>query len=268
MKALEYPMAVINLSEKEWAHIMSPIQASSLPVSHLSSKFPHAIVYSPLQYQGLRIMHLFMHQGMCHLSKILREGSSSSITGKVIRASTEQLRLELGIDGQVGDWDSTIFSPVATDSWIKSVWQFCSTYDLQLHYPCTKLELGHTNDQFLMMLDYGYHKTDLHRLNEYHMWLQAITVSDITTANGRSITKDSWKGLLNPFGSHAYSWPCSPPTLSSAHWQLWQTALQPSLLIQPLTQGLWLHLPLGSWTCSVSLLWTWYWVTQEDRLYC
>jgi hypothetical protein len=54
-------MAAINLTEKEWAHIMSPILASSLPVSHVSSKFPHAVVYSPLQYQGLGIMHPFIH---------------------------------------------------------------------------------------------------------------------------------------------------------------------------------------------------------------
>ncbi len=37
--------------------------------------------------------------------------------------------------------------------------------------------------------------------------LQAVTVADILTADGKQITKNSWKGILDPFSHWYYWWP-------------------------------------------------------------
>jgi hypothetical protein len=100
---------------------------------------------------------------MTHLLKLLKEGDSSSFTGELFCATTKQLRLELGLGRSFGDWNYATFAPLATSSWIKSVWQFCHEHKIQLHEPCSKLLLSRSDDRFLMQLfaTYGYQKKEL-----------------------------------------------------------------------------------------------------------
>jgi hypothetical protein len=194
MKTLEYPMSAIDLSYDKWSFIMSPILAHSQPASKISSKFPHPVVYSSLQYQRLGIMHPYIHQGMTHLLELLKEGDSSSITGELFCATTKRLSLELRLGGSFDNWNYTAFATLSTSSWIKSIWQFCHEHNIQFHDPCPKLLLSRSNDHYLMQLfaTYGYRKKDLQQLNECRMYLNAITVSDLTSAGGHSLTSDSY----------------------------------------------------------------------------
>jgi hypothetical protein len=91
MKTLEYPMVATTLTEAEWNKVMSPLLAAALPTSGINRKYPVVIVYSPLQFQGLGIIHPFYHQEITHLSSVLRESSMPSITGDLLHANMEQL---------------------------------------------------------------------------------------------------------------------------------------------------------------------------------
>jgi hypothetical protein len=146
---------------------------------------------------------------MTHLLELLKEGNSSSITGELFCATTEQLRLELGLGRSFNNWNFTSFAPLATSSWIKSVWKFCHEYNIQLHDPCPKLPLSHSNDRYLMQLfaTYGYQKKEVQQLNKCGMYLNAITVSNIPSANGRNLTSNSWHGQISSSQINSFCWP-------------------------------------------------------------
>ena len=88
------------ITEAEWDFIMQPIWKSGLPKIELASNFPSKVLYGPKKIQGMGIMHPFYTQEMSHLSMCLYEGKSKTITGELIRASMEQLQLELGFPAE------------------------------------------------------------------------------------------------------------------------------------------------------------------------
>jgi hypothetical protein len=67
MKKLEYPVLVTTFSRKECDHIMSPVLRIALSHSGVCNRIPHAIVYAPLQYQGLSVPDLCIEQGLSKL---------------------------------------------------------------------------------------------------------------------------------------------------------------------------------------------------------
>jgi hypothetical protein len=52
MITMEYPMAAICLSRKEWDHMMAPVLEAGLNVMQFSHKFHRAIIYGPNKVQG------------------------------------------------------------------------------------------------------------------------------------------------------------------------------------------------------------------------
>ena len=94
-------MKAITISEKEWDFIMRPIRESGLPKVQVPSKFPCTVLYGPKMYQGMGIMHPFYTQELSHIATCIYRGERPTITGELIRASLEQLQLEIGLPGQV-----------------------------------------------------------------------------------------------------------------------------------------------------------------------
>jgi hypothetical protein len=59
--------------------------------------FSRALVYGPTEYQGLGIPNLYISQGSSHIEQIFRSSHfDDDMTEQLIRASVEQLKLEIG----------------------------------------------------------------------------------------------------------------------------------------------------------------------------
>jgi hypothetical protein len=76
-----------------------PPLAEALPASGMTQKYPYVVVYSPLKYQGLGIIQPFYWQEITHIISVLRESCMPSITGDLLWANMEQLRLKVGVRG-------------------------------------------------------------------------------------------------------------------------------------------------------------------------
>jgi hypothetical protein len=209
MKTLEYLMAATTIKEKEWNSIMSPLMAEALPAAGINRKFPQQLLYAPLKYQGLGIIHPYYRQELVHITEILRESSMTSITGELMRAAMEQLCLEIGLGGVLREWSYPSYGQNATSCWLQTVWKFCSQHDLFIHDKCPQLQRARQNDHFLMdvFLAHGYTGNNLKMLNNCRMWLKTITTADVTTADGKYLTLDSWNGKRIDSRCHNYQWP-------------------------------------------------------------
>jgi len=89
-----------------------------------------------------------------------------------------------------------------------------------------------------VFVQHRYRGQELSVLNQCHMFLQAIWVSDICDDTGKEVLKDAWdRG--HPMES-PFQWP--PTVVACSKWQLWQSSLQPCLSLDQWWQ---LSQPLG-----------------------
>ena len=74
------------------------------------------------------------NQELTHIETCLQEGTVATITGDLLRASTEQMRLELGLSTKIGTvpTETKKALSLATDCWLKTVHEFASTHKMRL----------------------------------------------------------------------------------------------------------------------------------------
>jgi hypothetical protein len=268
MKTLEYPMAATTMSKAQWEYIMAPILKAALPRMGYVRSFPRDVVYAPESLCGLGVFHPWHNQHLSQLKVVLQETTLPSITGDLIRASLEQLRLELGLSGRMDKWQWSVMECLATDCWLKDLLQYATTHDLYVKDTLPTLRQYRERDQFLMesFITSGYRKKQLQTLNECRKALQVTTLAEITSADGLYLEPWAWKGLAKVTSLNAYQWPRRPP-LTTQHWSLWQRALQETFLHLSSTNERKLRQPLGMWDADVRTNWQWLFSATENRIY-
>jgi hypothetical protein len=122
MKTMEYPMAATTMSEQEWNYILAPILKASLPKTGIDCSFPRDVLFGPSCLQGFGIMHPWYNQEITHLLVSLKQTTIGGITGSLISASMEQLRLETGLPGWLTDHEFETFKGMITSTWITTAW--------------------------------------------------------------------------------------------------------------------------------------------------
>jgi hypothetical protein len=174
------------LSKAQCETIMKPFLTAGLSVSGVVRTIPRAIVWGPLRYQGLGIRHLFTTQGVEHLIAILRHASHPSLTGKLLRVTMEEMQMETGLSRSFFSYSYQVYGCLATRSWIAATWQFLSESSITLVDPFIKPALASALDKFLMesFTAAGYRGNDLRRLNECRLYLHALRLSDVCSADG------------------------------------------------------------------------------------
>ncbi len=267
MKSLEYPLMATSLSESQCKKIMHPILSAVLPAIGINSRLAHKVAHGPKLYQGLGILDLWTVQGILKLWVTLQHGDAPTITGHQLRASMELHTIELGLSGQLTQQDYQIFGHLATKSWLKHLWQFCTLSNIQLTTTTPQLELAREHDAFLMekFAAYGYRKRQLFDLNLCRLWCHAIRISDISTGDGRRIHPAIWHGNPTAFAGTEYRWPKhGRPTKQL--WNLWQSALRHCYLTTDTAQQI-LRTSLGPWTTPLPPRWHWFYSPYTDRVY-
>jgi hypothetical protein len=124
--------------------------------------------------------------------------------------------------------------------------------------------LSRANDQLLIPLfhEQGIRDDQLQRLNRCRLFLQVLTISDITTGCGTKITKAAWNGVRDTTRTSSYQWP-SQGIPSALDWVLWRQSLTTVLRLQSGTQ---LIRPLGHWFPTVEQC-RWFFDPSTERLY-
>jgi hypothetical protein len=79
---------------------MAPILMSGLPACGICRLFPRdiAVYYAPTKFQGVGLKNIYITtMGLFRIVLIASEGNTNSITGGLVRTSTEATKLELGL---------------------------------------------------------------------------------------------------------------------------------------------------------------------------
>jgi hypothetical protein len=270
MKTFEYPMRAICLKRREWKDVMAPVLQSALPASGFSRSFPQAVLYGPTEFQGMGMMDPWVHQELRHLEVLWEKTVSMDVSGQLLAQAMEAFRMELGTPDDITDHDYNLFQQCTSPCWIKTLWKSCQEFKIAFDDPFYKPKLQRTGDTFLMhaFVEQGFNPQELATLNQCRMFLKAITLADICTADGKNLHILSYTGgkAREPH-LHRYNWARQPPSLSPDHWALWRQALDNFRTDTFNTFDLSLHHPLGAWLEDPNPIWPWIHNTTTDTLY-
>jgi len=261
MKTLEYPLLATSFSEKQCTEITSQLLQVGLSRSAIMRNFPRTLVFAPLEYKGLALPNLWSTQNFSHVVEILKAGvDSEDTTATLLRHSLECMKLEVGLPGPILTQPFKTFGHLATESWIRSTWKFMSENSIEIRDDTANLELQRENDRHIMqVLERTQPAADLLALNRCRIYLQAATLSDITTGDGMAISDDAWKGTRSRSRpTPQYGWPHQGKPNDQA-WRKWRRALQKAF-------GKTLRQNLGQWL-KTPCEWNWWFSPSETNLY-
>ena len=264
LKTLEYPSALTTLSYDRWSAIMSPVLQVCLPKAGICRSFTQDFIYAPLKFQGLGIPHPFVTQMYHHLDMLLRHPSNRTQTSRYLEGALQAHQLETGTSfGLLQQaYDNTAI--LVSDTWLKRVWRILEAYDVYVAFDSPVPRLRTTNDRLLLLMEVlieaEVDQELLKWMNWCRLYLGVVTISDMVTADGRSIRQSILDGVRDGQVYTDYQWPrLVAPT--SFRWKMWREQLSAILL-----EGNTLREPLGVWTDDIES-WRWVYSPSVNRLF-
>ena len=229
--AMKYSLPSVAVDEEMLKPVQSKIIASILNGLGVARTIPTAIRHGPAAMGGLDLLDLRTEMGISSL-KLLRDSIfSMSETGKMILINLHYSQVESGLGTPLLEVPSIPVSYL-TPTWITSIRQFLFQHNLQLTLTdTTTYPLRHKYDDYIMNADHltRYHKIERLDINLVRIYLQAMTLSDLSTSDGRHICRFQLAGTRTPEFQPRSSWPRQEaPTAKQL--KLWKDYLSSSFL--------------------------------------
>jgi hypothetical protein len=264
LRKLIFPLPVTTFSRKDCDYIIAPVLRVALSMSGIVNTIPRALVYAPLQYQGLNLPDLYVEQGLGKVLRLIKYGNRSShITSSLIRHSCEALKMELGLNGPLFQHSPTVWHDVVTPSWVRFTWKFLHHYDICVRDDLPDFPMMRENDT-LLMANFGrmlFPAMVLAKINRCRIFLQAVTIADITDGSGNKITEEAWHGKpsINLTPHLQWGWQPRPP---ESFWAAWRQALS-----KLCARHCELRTPLGRWTDAGQRRVIWWFDQASEALF-
>ena len=251
---LIYPLPCTSLTQQQCRKIQAPALAALLPKLHLNRHTSHHIIFGEHRYGGLALPDLYTDQGVGQLRLLIGHLVQGDEVGRLLLIAISHQQLTLGIGSPFFRLSYSAHAPWIAHNWLTSIWKHTSqlhiTVEVENHWIPI---LPRTGDAFLMELfqRFNFNKKQLGILNRCRLYLQVLTLSDITSAAGNTILPTISQGKRPQHRRSSLTWPRqeSPPPQD---WHLWRVALN------HVSRNNKLQHPLGSWLNRPHQQWEWY----------
>ena len=263
-KGVEYPLAATTLSEEQVSRIMVPARSCALPRAKITRSFPHAVLYGPVELQGLGLQDLFVYQYCRHVQDIVDQHWRQTPTGSLLLANIEAVKVEAGLYDSLFDQDLEVTWFNTWNSWVIETYRFCRKHDIVFSEPGTSLLPQCQEDNTLMdeFFRAGFSSKELTVLNRCRLFCRVTSISDVAEGDGLHLSP-RWFRYGEQNQRSSISWP-QQGLPSRRDWSLWSLALNTALCRE---RSLRLKTPLGMWILTEDQLHNWEWFTSNGLLY-
>ncbi len=251
---MTYPFPCVSLTEKQSRHIQAPVLEVILPKLHLNRHTPRAVLFAGPRYGGLRLPEYYTELGFGHLQYLVGHIKLEDDVDNFLLCLITHTQLQVGSIQPFFRLAYPTYASWIDLTWVTDVWKFVHRahigIDIERHWVPRLL---HHGDAALMdlALQFNFEVQQLYCINLCRLYLQVITVSDISTAKGDQLLQSAQEGRRNDQCVSTLEWPTIPMPPSS-HWSHWRTFLQHLSSGKKLTQ------PLGQWIASPHYKWRWF----------
>jgi hypothetical protein len=207
------------------------------------------ILFGPRVYGGAGFHHLYHRQGSQQVLYFLRHWRLQTHIGKMLKCVLAWAQYSLGVSYPILEVTREPL-PHMESKWVGSIRIFLSTINggLQLDDPGIPPR-QREHDQYIMDIIIAsrlFTASEVRRLNYCRLYLQAVTLSDITTTNGLTLNNSKLHGCPSLQSSRTRWVSINQDKPSDREWRLWRKAN----LLWANAQGT-LHHPLMSWILPI-----------------
>ena len=86
----------------------------------------------PEMYQGLGMFNLSLDCLAARINYLRRHWGLSTAVGSMLKQGYEVFQMDLGLQGNIFCRDYDALGSLAADSWMKTTWQLCHRFQVQL----------------------------------------------------------------------------------------------------------------------------------------
>ena len=211
-------------------------------------------LHGPLRYQGCNLPNVYTELGKARLNLFLAHGGRDTQVGIALKCSLESHQLECDLITEVFHLDFQKYGGLITNTTLKHTWEFLHRFNLKLDTKHAVPKLLRESDEAIMeaiIARTSYCKKELQEINMCRLYLQVVTLADITEGNGNHITTYAAEGERDLSRISKWKWPNIPYPPSSA-WAKWRGAINATFLsgnTRSLTRPLrkWINVPHQNW---------------------
>ena len=252
MRSLEYCLPATTLTQKQCKQVMRKLLPRALPKMKVVRSINRDAVHLPKEYKGLGIKDLYTTQGIEHIKALIKHGGEDTATGILIQTTLEHHVLEVGSLTSIFQLPKIMIENM-TQTWLKHTLLFMHTNKVTITNHQGSPNYWTTTDAGIMDIlveKDRYNKTDLQAINLCRMFMKVITMSDITTDDGRLIPAVKTMDQFNSTSSLAYAWP-NQPIPSQRDIQLWHHALSLTIGLSTMNTSRYKHNGFNEKACTV-----------------
>ena len=230
---------------------------------------PTELRYIPSCFGGFALRSLTTEATAESLNMFLQHYGTESSLGIFLTATIENLQLELGVTGCPFTYDYSIWKDLATDSWIKSLWERIQHFGIDLQIEYNVLPMPRTNDECIMerCVAAGVRGHELASINRVRKHQEALFLSDIATADGEKLDEaylqDWHQSEEFQLGRHRSNFGFGRECPTEADWAAWSNYWHGVC-----KNSIYSRLPcaLGGWRAESPRIWRVFYDEKEDRL--
>jgi len=251
------------MTHQHGSDISSILFTTVLPKLGAVHLFPKVYCYAPMDLQGLALPHAKVEQEIDHIRKILTHGAINTPTGILLKAMLKQAQLKVGSREPFLDLPFKTHGVLLTPCFWKVVWEFICEHDIWLQWAGQAIpSVQHEDDRFIMeeLMDAGVKGVELISCNRVCLSMEALTLADISMADGTMIHTDGRSG--HQLAPSKWIWAVERP--SSMDISRWQACLQ-YILSSIYQYPIWNC--LGRWLPDPHTVWPWHYSPSTCQLY-
>ena len=242
-RSIRFPLAATAMTSMQCKEVDKEWKRNVLNKMGIVRTAPNEIAFSPIETGGAGLHFTEIDQTIDHLKMIAAHGNKDTVTGKLLRNTIQQYTIETGLGGEPLNQNVEKVIYLTKNTWIEQTIKSCRKFDITFETDTPQLNTWIDNDKYLMhdairVLE----RQELLNFNNVRLFLQVMTVSDITTADGKQIDIDILRGDrgYSPSPSrNAYEWPRIPePTKREKEaWTLSLCKMYQITLLRPQLSG-------------------------------
>jgi hypothetical protein len=185
--SIRYGIGTLATSRKDIKDLLHKLEFEMLSYLGVNQHVKTEWRRLPREFGGIGLYNLSVEQFIAWMETLLQHYGAGFTTSKKLEASLEAMQLEIGCMGNPLDEDYATLGILATEGWVKAVWERASHYGYKVALDYPTEELPHSNDINLisLFLERGKTGNELISLNRCHITHQAKHLSCLSTADGK-----------------------------------------------------------------------------------
>jgi hypothetical protein len=221
--AMLYALPAVAVDEESLKRVQTTMLVVAGQKLGASKNTSVAIRHGPYEYGGLNMLDLRTELGISTLKFFRQAVYSGSETGKLLLISLKYSQIEAGIPQQLLERPD-VHLPYITPTWITSMRQFMYLHNVTATITDT-LNIVYSGEHDRCIMDTQtirhYSPKQQRDINLVRIHLQAITLSDLSSSDGKRIRPKALRGVREANQQPRRNWP-RQESITASQQRIWQ----------------------------------------------